>query len=109
MAVVNVRSEHTYDVYVGRGRGSVWGNPYSIGKDGSREEVIMKYEKHLIDEILHGVKTQGDLASMYGKKLGCWCAPKSCHGDIIEVFANKARHMSKEGFFNWMRSVRLFL
>ena len=30
-----------FDVYIGRP--SKWGNPYSIGPDGTREEVIEKY------------------------------------------------------------------
>eukprot|EP00974_Lingulodinium_polyedra_P098607 9557112-Lingulodinium_polyedra.AAC.1 len=35
-------------VYIGRGgkgiRPSVWGNPFRIGRDGSREEVVQKFE-----------------------------------------------------------------
>ncbi|PIW12451.1 MAG: hypothetical protein COW35_01440, partial [Candidatus Infernicultor aquiphilus] len=30
-----------YDVYIGRP--SKWGNPFTIGKDGTRSEVIEKY------------------------------------------------------------------
>jgi len=40
--VVNKYHED-YDVYIGRG--SKWGNPYVIGKDGNREEVIKQYEE----------------------------------------------------------------
>lgn len=32
-------------VYIGRG--SPWGNPFIIGKDGTRDEVIAKYEAYL--------------------------------------------------------------
>ena len=42
--VVN-KYKHVYDVYIGRG--SKWGNPFVIGKDGTREEVINKYEEYL--------------------------------------------------------------
>ena len=42
--VVNVRKEG-HDVYIGRG--SMWGNPFRIGPDGTRIEVIKKYEKYL--------------------------------------------------------------
>jgi len=38
--VVHCRRER-YDVYVGRP--SPWGNPFVIGRDGTREEVIAKY------------------------------------------------------------------
>lgn len=71
-----------YDVYIGRG--SKWGNPYVIGKDGNREEVIAKYEKSLTNhaEIRSKLK---------GKTLGCWCKPKKCHGDILLEIANDLR------------------
>lgn len=36
-----------YDIYIGRP--SKWGNPFSIGKDGTRKEVIEKYEKYILE------------------------------------------------------------
>ena len=72
-----------YDVYIGRP--SIWGNPFTIGKDGNRLEVIQKYKEWLY--------TQSNLLSkikeLRGKILGCWCAPKKCHGDILAELANK--------------------
>lgn len=66
-----------YDVYIGRP--SIWGNPYVIGKDGSREEVIAKYEEYLLNN-----KSLLDLLpTLMGKVLGCWCYPNPCHGDVI--------------------------
>jgi hypothetical protein len=66
-----------YHVYIGRG--SKWGNPFVIGKDGTREEVIAKYEGY--------IKTQPHLMAalpeLKNKILGCWCAPKACHGDVL--------------------------
>ena len=44
MKVVNLRNEK-YDVYIGRG--SPFGNPFKIGIDGTRLEVIEKYKHHL--------------------------------------------------------------
>ncbi len=38
--VVNIRTDK-YDVFIGRP--SKWGNPFIIGKDGTREEVLEKY------------------------------------------------------------------
>ncbi|MDQ5843653.1 MAG: DUF4326 domain-containing protein [Thermoproteota archaeon] len=44
MTVSNTRVVHCkvepFDVYIGRP--SKWGNPFKIGKDGSREEVIQR-------------------------------------------------------------------
>jgi hypothetical protein len=90
--VVNVDSENQiYDVYVGRGkerlglRRSKWGNPYEIGKDGTREEVISKHKAWLWKnkELLHDVFTE-----LPGKTLGCHCVPEPCHGDILLKLAN---------------------
>jgi Domain of unknown function (DUF4326) len=74
--VVHCRKE-PYDIYIGRP--SLWGNPFEIGKDGSREEVITKYKEW--------ISTQPDLLdkihTLEGKTLGCWCSPKPCHGDVL--------------------------
>ena len=66
-----------YDVYIGRP--SKWGNPYVIGKDGTREEVIQKYEEHVRTSPI----LMRALPSLAGKTLGCWCPPKPCHGDAL--------------------------
>ncbi len=71
-----------YDVYIGRP--SKWGNPFTIGKDGSREEVIEKYERWFLIQP-HLTSTVHELQ---GKVLGCWCAPKACHGDLLLKLAN---------------------
>ena len=88
--VVHCKKEK-YDVYIGRGRGSIWGNPYSH-KEGtlaefrvnSREEAIKKFEEYL----LSNEDLMKDLPSLRGKVLGCWCAPKSCHGDVLAKYAD---------------------
>jgi len=86
--VVHCKKE-PFDVYVGRG--SKWGNPYSH-KEGtlaeevvdSRSEAVKKYEEYLLsnDELM------SSLSELKGKTLGCWCKPKSCHGDILLKYAN---------------------
>jgi hypothetical protein len=80
-SVVHCKKD-AYDVYIGRG--SKWGNPYVIGKDGNREEVIAKYEKSLTNH----AEIRSELK---GKTLGCWCKPKKCHGDILLEIANDLR------------------
>lgn len=72
-----------YDVYIGRP--SKWGNPFAIGKDGTREEVIEKYREWLMK---NWVDAFLDVAELRGKILGCWCAPLPCHGDILAELAN---------------------
>lgn len=73
-----------YDVYIGRP--GPYGNPFTIGKDGNRDEVVEKYAAWVL--------TQTDLLAIIrvelkDKVLGCWCAPKLCHGDILVELANE--------------------
>lgn len=79
--VVNQRDEH-YDVYIGRG--SFWGNPYKIVVDGTREEVISKYQRYLWIMCKENRDTMiSRLLELEGEVLGCYCKPLPCHGDII--------------------------
>ena len=45
--IVNLRKRN-YNVYIGRG--SKWGNPFIIGRDGNRKEVIDKYREYIINK-----------------------------------------------------------
>ena len=84
------------DGFVYIGRGSKWGNPFVIGRDGNREEVIEKYRAYMTDQspILFG-----DLAELVGKQLVCYCKPLACHGDVLvewaEAYETFAEHMDE--------------
>jgi len=85
--VVNINiGEH--EVYIGRP--SKYGNPFRIGKDGTRMEVIEKYREWLLGnkELMADIVEELD-----GKILGCHCKPKNrCHGDIIvKIIESKKR------------------
>ena len=86
--VVHCKREE-FDVYIGRG--SRWGNPYSHKEGtlaehvvGSRTEAIQKFEEYL----LSNEELMASLPDLKGKTLGCWCKPKTCHGDILLRYAN---------------------
>lgn len=81
--VVHCKHEQ-YDIYIGRP--SRWGNPFIIGKDGSRTEIIEKYREWILTQpdLLAEVKT------LKGKVLGCWCKPFDCHGDVLVELDNEA-------------------
>jgi hypothetical protein len=81
--VVHSKRER-YDVYVGRGRGSRWGNPFKSPRDGSRDEVIAKYERWLVRQ----PELVAALPELRGKVLACWCAPEPCHADVLLRLAN---------------------
>lgn len=82
--VVNKRFQK-YDVYIGRG--SKWGNPYTHIKGktkakffvDSREESIEKYEEWIRQQ----PELLKDLHELKNKRLGCYCRPHKCHGDIL--------------------------
>lgn len=80
--IVHCKKEK-YDIYIGRP--SKWGNPFEVGKDGTRKEVIEKYKKY----ILSNKKLLNSLYELEGKTLGCWCKPKPCHGDVLVDLINK--------------------
>lgn len=66
-------------VYVGRP--SKWGNPFKVGRDGTLEQVVKKYEVWLRRKLV------GDpdmLEPLIGKDLVCWCRLDSlCHADVL--------------------------
>ena len=66
-----------YDVYIGRP--SKWGNPFPLEDESERLDVIEKYARW----VSHQPKLMADLHELRGKVLGCWCAPKPCHGDVL--------------------------
>jgi len=82
-------------VYIGRG--SPWGNPFVIGKDGTRKQVCDKYADMLLNdpELLKKVKTE-----LKGKDLVCFCKPKQCHGDTLLMIANEDERLGDFFIFN---------
>lgn len=89
-SVVNLR-KNEYDVYIGRGLGCEWGNPFTHLFSSkaefvvdSREEAIVEYREWIMQRL----KDEPALAEemkrvLKGKVLGCYCKPKSCHGDVL--------------------------
>ncbi len=85
--VVNLKLDK-YEIYIGRG--SIWGNPFVMGKDGTRDSVIAKYRYQLMQALKQGSITNDDLINLRGKVLGCYCKPLKCHGDVLAEFAEQA-------------------
>lgn len=92
--VINIKNKTEYQAekstpsYEYIGRGSYWGNPYSMYEDGDdREEVIRKY-KYDFDYEKFPNKEKIEVYKLAGKRLGCFCKPQSCHGDVLADFLN---------------------
>lgn len=90
-------------VYVGRGTG--WGNPFVVGKDGTREECVAMFKKWFNADITpvgselyefrrkHGWRgfTLACVVKHHlgGKNLACWCPTScECHADVLLELAN---------------------
>lgn len=80
--VVHWRKER-FDVDIRRP--AKWGNPFRIGVDGTRAEVIEKYRKWIVEQPFIE-----DIEELRGKRLGCWCHPKPCHGDVLVELLNQS-------------------
>ena len=85
--VSNKDNGDSYDVYIGRG--TLWGNPYQMGKEGTRDEVIAKFAYDFERRFLK-LPEQFDenIEKLRGKTLGCHCKPAACHGDVIANYLN---------------------
>ena len=94
MTVINIKSLHQDDKMlllkdgvlediVLIDRHSPWGNPFRIGKDGDREEVVEKYRQWFWKRCQEGKVNIAELKALKGKRLACWCHPLPCHGDVL--------------------------
>ena len=89
--VVNLKKEK-YDVLVCRP--SKWGNPYSHKentlakfKTKNRKESIEMYKLWIT--VGDGKHLLNDLHELKDKKIACFCAPKSCHADILKQLVDE--------------------
>ncbi len=89
--VVNIKHCDVRDyIYIGRQGGwQHFGNPFRIGKDGNREEVVEKCRKWLNGEDFPLFRQMqrawilNHLIMLKDEKLGCHCVPLPCHGSIL--------------------------
>jgi hypothetical protein len=68
---------------------SKFANPYKIGKDGTREEILFKYKNYIVNKLENNMDLIFELLSLKGKNLGCWCYPEMCHGNILLELIDK--------------------
>lgn len=85
--VANLRHDHALiewakanDRFERIDRVSVFGNPFVLGPDGDRTQVIAKFRDHYLP---HKPSITTRLPDLTGKVLGCWCHPEPCHGDVL--------------------------
>ena len=68
---------------------SRFANPFKIGLDGTRDDVIAKYRAFITERLKQSPTLYAELLTMKGKNLGCWCAPEPCHGNVLLEILNQ--------------------
>lgn len=92
ISIINIKSGANYDVYCGRKnktynvKSSLFQNPYIIGKDGSRAEVIEKFKVYFYDRINKDEYFKREVLKLNNLVLACWCVPDDCHVRIIKEY-----------------------
>jgi hypothetical protein len=100
MSVHNIKTEvmESEDIYIGRGghgQSGYFGNPYSctngfgVIKVGSRDIAIRKFEEYARDRIERDAEYMERVRNLFGKRLFCFCAPKPCHGNVLEKISKE--------------------
>jgi len=84
--VVNINLGHEFDIYIGRG--SMFGNKHRIGKYCTREQAVARYKIDFYRK-LKNPKFKRAVLKLRGKRLGCYCWPKPCHGNVIVEYLRK--------------------
>ena len=76
------KSKAPFDVYIGRP--SIWGNPFPLHENTTRDRVMRAY----VEWVVKQPRLMRQVGELRGKTLGCWCAPKRCHGDALALLAD---------------------
>lgn len=93
MKTTAVHNQHDeYDLYIGRAvpeadlPASKWGNPFVMNddSDAERDRAISEFRAWIVEQ----PELMASLGELRGFRLGCWCAPKPCHGDVLAELAN---------------------
>jgi Domain of unknown function (DUF4326) len=89
--VVNIYKEQ-FDAYIGRagqGEDGYFGNPFRMANEISREDTVEKFQRYFTARIEKDVEFRRRVLALKGKRLGCFCKPQACHGDVIADWLNK--------------------
>ena len=86
--VVNIFKD-SYDVYIGRagkGQDGYFGNPVRLKEGESKGSTLKEYKRYFYNRLAIDPEFKKKILELKGKKLGCFCYPKPCHGDIIKEY-----------------------
>lgn len=103
--VVNLRTSPHYDVYIGRaghGKDGYFGNPHPVNQpcplcqtSHARGEAIIAYMKTFKQRIQTDPEFRRRELALKGKRLGCFCKPRDCHGDVIVAWLQSHSNLTQ--------------
>lgn len=93
--VVNLRTDK-FDVYIGRGKNGIpdppergcYGNPFSTRQYG-RKGCIEQFVVYFYDRVENDESFRQAVLALQGQRLGCFCKPQECHGDVIKQWLDE--------------------
>lgn len=93
MTIVVHNLHEEFDIYIGREvpehglAASKWGNPFVMAdeSDTERSRAIAAYREWIVTQ----PGLMASLEELRGQRLGCWCAPLGCHGDVLVDLLNE--------------------
>jgi hypothetical protein len=97
--VVNLKHDE-YDVYIGRagkGQDGYFGNPHTMGYvycshckgHHDRDTSIAAFKKDFLSRVNNDREFLRRVLTLRGKRLGCFCKPLACHGDVIKEWLDE--------------------
>lgn len=95
--VVNLHVEQ-YDVYIGRPGHNLdgyFGNPVRLGQKcpvcrgvhKHRGGTLLCFEDYARQRLAVDTTYRARVKALFGKRLGCFCRPSACHGDVLATLA----------------------
>lgn len=94
--VVNIRHDK-YDIYIGRDKDGLipdppkcgcFGNPFSVGRYG-RKSCIERFVVYFYDRVESDPTFRAEVLKLKNQRLGCYCKPLECHGDVIKQWLDE--------------------
>lgn len=91
MQILNIKTDPAFNTrdYVNIMRGGPLGNPYKIGQDGTRDEVVDLHKRYVYQRVSWDKEFRELVKGLVGKRLVCCCAPLRCHGDNLKLLCEE--------------------
>lgn len=107
LRVVNLRNykKREGEILVKIDRSSPLGNPFVMKSENERRNVCLEYREYFLNNIKVDVRMGREIQLIKdyierGDKvaLGCWCAPKECHGDFLKEYIEGGIKIEKRSY-----------